>query len=162
MLSRRAAIVAGTGVVLAGCGGRPPRKLAGSAADLPLLGTALELERSLIALYETGADLLSGRAATVARIALEHEHAHADALAEAMRELGGRPPAPRDPSAYRHGFPRTGGAPAWRKFAIAYEEKAVAGYAAAIPKLANARLRSTFASIMTSEAEHAVALDVTA
>src|SRR4051812_41132341 len=104
MLSRRAAILGGA-VLLAGCGGRPPRKLAGSAADVPLIGTALELERSLIALYETGADLLTGRGAQVARTALAHERAHADALAEAIRELGAKPPPPRAASAYRSGFP---------------------------------------------------------
>src|SRR3954468_20978749 len=112
MLSRRAAILGGA-VLLAGCGGRAPRKLAGSAADVPLLGTALELERSLIALYETGVDLLTGRGGRGARIALEHERAHAEALAEAIRELGARPSAPRPASDYRRGFPRGGGADTW-------------------------------------------------
>jgi rubrerythrin len=145
---------------VAGCGGRPPRKLAGTTADVPLLGTALELERTLIALHEIGVELLTGRGARVAAVVLEHEHAHADALAEAMRELGVTPSPPRGASAYRRGLPRSGGAGAWRQFAIQFEEKAVAGYAASIPKLANPRLKATFAAIMTSEAEHAVALDV--
>jgi hypothetical protein len=42
------------------------------------------------------------------------------------------------------------------------EQQWSAGYAAVIPKLANQRLRGTFGALMTSEAEHAVALELAA
>jgi len=84
---------------------------------------------------------------------------HAEALAEAIRELGGpgRPLRARRP-AYGSGIPR--GADAWRRHAIHSEQRWTAAYAAAIPRLANPRLRATFGAMMTTEAEHAVALDI--
>lgn len=149
-------------MLAAGCGTRPARLIAGNPADLPLVGTALELERTQIALYEAALPVLNGRRAEIARTALAHERAHAAALAEAMRELGATPPPARARSAYERGFPRGADAGAWTQFAIQFEERAVAGYAAAIPKLENRRLRATFGAIMASEGEHAVALDVAA
>jgi rubrerythrin len=159
VLTRRTAIVSGgSALLLAGCGGRPARKLAGDPADLPILGTALELERAQVALYEAALPELDARGAAIARTALAHERAHADALAEAIRELGGTPSPARAAADYARGFPAGRGAAAWRRYAIEFENKAAAGYAAAIPKLANGRLRATFGAIMTAEAEHAAAL----
>ena len=159
MLSRREAIAAsGSALFLAGCGTKHARLLAGKADDLPILGTALELERTQIALYRAALGVLTGPRAAVARTALEHEREHAAALAEAIRELGGRPAAQRAAAAYERGFPANATGDAWARYAIAFEERAVAGYAAAIPKLVNARLRATFAAIMTTEAEHSTAL----
>ena len=159
MLTRRTAIwTGGSALLLAGCGGRPARKLAGSPTDLPLLGAALEIERAQIALYEAGARLVSGREAALVQTILAHERSHAKALAEAIRELGGRPAGPRPAAAYARGVPR--GIDAWRRHAIRSERRWTAAYAAAIPKIANLRLRATFGAMMTTEAEHAVALDV--
>lgn len=159
MLSRREAIAAGgSALLLAGCGTKHARLLAGNDADLPILGTALELERTQIVFYGDALRVLRGQQAAVARAALEHEREHAAAIAEAIRELGGTPAAQRPAAAYRHGFPASARADAWLRYAIAFEDKAVDGYAAAIPKLVNARLRATFASIMTTEAEHSTAL----
>jgi bacterioferritin (cytochrome b1) len=161
VLSRRTAIAAGASALLAaGCGGRPPRQLAGCAADLPILGTALELARGLVALYGAGLRLLAGAELAAARQILEHEHEHAQAVAEAIRELGGKPGPPRPPAAYLQRFRHSPNPGAWVQNAIMAEEQAASGYAAAIPRLANPRLRATFAAIMTSEAEHAVALDL--
>jgi rubrerythrin len=159
VLTRRTAIwTGGSALLLAGCGGGPARKLAGSPTDLPLLRAALEIERSQIALYEAGSQLVSGREAALVETILAHERRHAEALAEAIRELGGRPAEPRPPAAYARGIPR--GIDAWRRHAIQSEERWTAAYAAAIPKIANLRLRATFGAMMTTEAEHAVALDV--
>lgn len=160
MLTRREAIAAGSALLLAGCGHRAARLLAGNAADVPALGTALEVERTQIALYEAALRVLTGARADVARTALAQERAHAAALEESIRELGARPAPPRARSAYETGFPPGASAGAWIQFAIQFEERAAAGYAAAIPKLQNRRLRATFGAIMTSEGEHAVALDV--
>lgn len=132
--------------------------IAGDDADLPILAAALEIERAQIALYEAGVHLVSGREARLVQTILAHERRHAEALAEAIRELGRRPAGPRAAGAYARGVPR---APdAWRQHAIQSEELWSAGYAAAIPKLSNKRLRATFGAIMTTEAEHAVALGV--
>ena len=154
MITRRTAVVTGASALLvAGCGGRPALEIAGDPKDLRILGAALESEREQIAFYEVGTRL-SG-SPTVKRI-LAHERAHAAAIEEAIRELGGTPPAPRPIARYSlaRGFD------AWRQDAINREEHWSAGYAALIPKLANARLRSTFGALMTTEAEHAVALDL--
>jgi rubrerythrin len=159
VLTRRTAIwTGGSALLLAGCGGRPARKLAGSPADLPILGAALEIERSQIALYEAGSRLVSGPEAALVETILTQERRHAEALAEAIRELGGRPAAPRAAPAYGHGIPR--GADAWRRHAVQSEQQWTAAYAAAIPRLVNLRLRATFGAVMTIEAEHAVALGI--
>jgi rubrerythrin len=159
VLTRRTAIwTGGSALLLAGCGGRPARKLAGSPTDLPLLGAALEIERAQITLYEAGRRLVSGREAALVQTILDHERSHAEALAEAIRELGGRPAAPLAAAAYARDIPR--GGDAWRRHAIQSEQQWTAAYAAAIPKIANLRLRATFGAMMTTEAEHAVALEV--
>jgi rubrerythrin len=148
---------AGAALVLAGCGGRPARKLAGDPADLRFLDAALDLERAQITMYLSALKTLRGTDADLARQILAHEHAHADAIAEAVRELGGRP---RRPAAKAFGgAPGTAGdARALMRAAARAEDRAASLYAAAIPRLANARLKSTFGAIMTSEAEHAAAL----
>ena len=160
MLTRREAILAGGSVLLAasGCGGRPARQIAGDQTDLPRLGAALEVERAQIALYEAGVRLASGREAELVRTILDQERAHAAAIAESIRELGGTPAALRAASAYARGIPQT--LDAWRRYAIRSEEKWSAAYANAIPHFANKRLRATIGAIMTTEAEHAAALGV--
>jgi rubrerythrin len=132
--------------------------IAGDDGDIPILAAALEVERAQIALYEAGKRLVAGRDAQLVSEILGHERRHAEALAEAIRELGGRPVGPRAAAVYARGIPRA--ADTWRQHAIRSEDLWSAGYAAAIPKLSNKRLRATFAAIMTTEAEHAVALGV--
>jgi rubrerythrin len=164
VLTRRKAIALGGGsaaLLVAGCGGRPPRKLAGSAADLPFLAAALEVERAQVALYEAAIRSLQGEQAALARKLLGHERAHAAAVAEAIGELGGRPAPSRPRAFYERGLPEGADGRAWVRAAIEREQAAVDAYAGAIPKLANGRLKSTFGAIMTSEAEHAAALGVT-
>jgi rubrerythrin len=161
VLTRRKAIVVGGSVLLvAGCGGRSARLLAGSPADLQPLAAALELERTQIVLYERGVRLLRGTQATLAREVLGQEREHAEAIAEAIRELGGKPAPPQAADVYARRVPAGGGPGAWIRSAIAYEQQVAAAYAAAIPKLANPRLRGTFGAILTTEVEHAAALDV--
>jgi rubrerythrin len=154
VITRRTALVTGASALLvAGCGGRPARTIAGDPSDLRILAAALQSEREQIAFYEAGLQL---RDSPSLRKILGHERAHAAAIEEAIRELGSKP-APPQPIA-RHSPARDFGA--WRQDAINREEQWSAGYAAVIPKLVNARLRATFGALMTTEAEHAVALDV--
>ena len=150
---REALLAAGSAAVIAGCGGRPARTLAGDPRDLRILNAALEQERLQVALYEAGLKL---REHETLRTILAHERRHALAVEQAIRDLGGTPAAPR-PIAHA-AVHRTFGA--WRKDAVKAEDQWSAGYAAVIPKLANPRLRSTFAALMTSEAEHAAALEL--
>lgn len=153
MTRRTAVVTGGAALLVAGCGGRPARKIAGDPKDLRILAAALESEREQVAFYEAGMRL---HESPTVKLILAHERAHALAVEEAIRELGGTPAAAR-PIA-RASVARS--AAAWRKEAIERENQWSAGYAALIPKLANARLRSTFGALMTTEAEHAVALDL--
>lgn len=155
-MTRRTLLVGGAGaLLLAGCGGRPARTLAGDPSDVRILAAALESERAQIALYEAGMKL--SRDPILARIHAQ-ERAHAAAIEELIRELGSRAPAPRAGADYARGIPAA--RDAWRKHAIQAEEQWSAGYALILPKVANPRLRSTIAALMTTEAEHAVALEV--
>lgn len=138
---------------VAGCGGRHALTIAGDPKDLRALAAALQVEHEQIAFYEAGARLSD---AAIVKTILAQERAHASAIAEAIRELGGKPA-----TAGPHGTV-PGNFDAWRREAIKREEQWSAGYAALIPKLANNRLRATFGALMTTEAEHAVALDVEA
>jgi rubrerythrin len=154
VLTRRTALVTGASALLvAGCGGRPARTIAGDPSDLRILAAALQSEREQIAFYEAGLQLRDSPSLTTI---LSHERAHAAAIKEAIRELDGKPAAPQPIARYSlaRGFD------AWLQDAIKREEQWSAGYAAVIPKLVNARLRATFGALMTTEAEHAVALDV--
>ena len=128
------------------------RTIAGDRGDLRILAAALEAERAQVALYEAGAQLSD---APIVNQILAQERAHLAAVEEAIRELGGRPSPARPLARFslNHGFG------AWRRAAIERENQWAAGYGALIPKLANARLRATFGALMTTEAEHAVALD---
>lgn len=160
VVTRRTALAAGASALfVGGCGGRPARTLAGDPHDMRILTAALEVERAQAVLYEVGMIYTSGTLATLVRRILAQERAHAAAIEEAIHELGGTPAGPQEASNYRRGLPHS--AEAWFRHAIQREEQWSAGYAAVIPKLTNPRLRSTFSALMTTEAEHAVALHVT-
>jgi rubrerythrin len=153
VITRRAFVVGACGLFVAACGGRPARTVAGDPKDLRILTAALQSEREQVAFYEVGVKLTDKP--TVARI-LAYQRAHAAAIEQAIRELGGTPPA-ESPIAH---YSLNRGYGAWRQDAINREEQWSSGYAAVIPKLVNPRLRSTFGALMTSEAEHALALDI--
>ena len=155
MLTRRRALWTGaTTLLVAGCGGKTARVLAGNPHDLRILAAALEAERAQVALYEAGVRMGAG---TIGRQILGQEHAHRAAIEETIRELGGTPAAARPAVDYTRAIPR--GLDAWRRHAVAAEHQWSAGYPAVIPRLVNPRLRSTFAALMTTEAEHGVALE---
>src|SRR4051794_3702783 len=92
-MTRRTAVWTGASALfVAGCGGRPARTLAGDPKDLRILAAALDVERAQITFYEAGVRL--SRAPIVTTI-LQQERAHAAAITEAIRELGGKPQARR-------------------------------------------------------------------
>lgn len=155
MTRRTLLLSAGSALLLAACGGRPARTIAGDPKDIRVLTAALESERQQVAFYEVGAKLTGD--ALVTQI-LGYQRKHAAAIEEAIRELGGTPP-PARPIAHMSLYRRPD---AWRREAIKREGQWAAGYQAVIPKLSNPPLRSTFGALMTSEAEYAAALELTA
>ena len=155
MITRRTLLVGAGALFLAGCGGRAARTLAGDPSDIRILAAALESERTQVAFYSIGESLTSD---PIVSTILDQERAHLAAIEELIRELGGTPPGPRAAGEYRRGVPRAPAA--WRKHAIQAEQQWSAGYAAVLAKIQNQRLRATFAALMTTEAEHAVALEV--
>jgi hypothetical protein len=149
MPTRRTVIASGASMaLLVGCGGRQPRKLAGSAADIPILRLRLKGEHFGIAVIEASLSRLNDEALAIAKTVLKHDREHAEALAEAIRELGGKPGPVQRP------IPEGAGLDAL----VALKNAASGAYAKSIPSLANPRLRGTFGSLMTVEAEHAEAL----
>lgn len=149
MPTRRTVIASGASMaLLAGCGAPAARKLAGSPADIPVLEERLMAEHFGIAVVEASLGRMTGEALAIAHTVLRHDREHAEALAEAIRELGGTPARMHAPVAEGTGLDAL----------VSLKERESAAYARAIPSLANARLRGTFGALMTVEAEHAVAL----
>lgn len=168
---RRLLGLAGVGVagssaaILAACGGGGGGETGGGAAmtttqleprgtagsdDVALLNSALDLENLAVAAYTAGIPRLRGTAGVAARRILEQERDHADALAGAIRQLGGMPNRPK-PS---YDLPRWSSRDAFLAFATDLEDTAIAAYVEALPRLASPDLRGTAASIVTDEAEH--------
>jgi rubrerythrin len=165
VLTRRALLhaTAGSAVLLAACGdgngtegGASEQEL--RERDLRLLGSALDLENTVIAAYAAGAELLSGSARDAAGEIARQERVHAARLTEAIAELGGRTNPAKTPEEYARAFPRlTTGRDALR-FAVDLENASVRLYLESLPFLSGPGLRPTAAAIATSEAEHAALL----
>jgi len=128
----------------------------GTAAsrDVLVLNSALDLENMAVAAYRAALPLLTGAALNAGKTFLEHEREHADALTEAIRQLGG---APNKPSR-GYDFPRLAGQRAALTFAADLESTAIAAYIDALPRLTSPDLRGTAAAIVTDEAEHLAVL----
>ncbi|MGI8593825.1 MAG: DUF4439 domain-containing protein [Solirubrobacteraceae bacterium] len=135
-----------------GLGSTTPLEPRGTAAsrDVVVLNSALDLENMAVAAYRTVLPLLAGAALSAGKAFHEHEQEHADALAEAVRQLGG---APNKPSR-GYDFPRLAGQRAALSFAADVEGTAIAAYIDALPRLTSPDLRGTAAAIVTDEAEH--------
>jgi rubrerythrin len=119
-------------------------------ADVEILNSALDLELMAVAAYMTGAGRLKGELLQVAKHFLEQEQEHADGLASAIKDAGGKPN--RAKSSYD--FPSLRSQQDVLRFAIDFEHTAIAAYIDALPKLGKADLRATAAAIMANEAEH--------
>jgi rubrerythrin len=130
-----------------------PRGTAGSR-DVAVLNSALDLENMTIAAYEAALPRLRGSSRALARRLGEQEGAHADALAEAIRQLGGTPSKPKP----AYSFPRLRSQSAALRFATGIENTAIAAYLDSLPRLSSPDLRGTAAAILTDEAEHLAVL----
>jgi rubrerythrin len=152
-------LVGGSAMSLAGCTDdtKNPTKTGpteANQADVELLNGLLDLELRAVAGYIAGAAHLKGSALQTAKLFLEQEQAHADALASAIKDADGTPN--RAKSSYDVPRLRTQGDAL--RFMIDLEQTAIASYIDALPKFSDASLRATAASIITAEAEHAAVL----
>ncbi|HLM50281.1 MAG TPA: DUF4439 domain-containing protein [Solirubrobacteraceae bacterium] len=171
MVDRRGFIVvgaaAGATALLPGCGGGDDRDEEGiatetgeesssaAAADVGLLNRVLEAERELAAAYaDAVAPAMRGGRWTAVERLLTQERDHVDALVEAIGQLGAAPA--RRPGRYDFGAART--AAGALALAVHLENRAIAAYLDALPRLTSPDLRGTAASMLTSDAEHLVVL----
>jgi bacterioferritin (cytochrome b1) len=152
--------VGASGALLTGCGDDTKSAAAratpdeSDTADVELLNSVLDLELMVVAAYKAGAARLRGSNLRIAKGFLEQEQEHVDALAAAIRDLGGTPNGPK--SSYT--FPRMRSQGTAIRFAVDLENTVVAAYIDALPKFSKAALRSTAAAIVTCEAEHIAVL----
>jgi rubrerythrin len=155
-----AGAVGGPAMLLAACGDpdATPNVVTGpdesDQADVEILNGALDLELQAVAAYKIGAGRLRGSMLEFAKTLLEQEQEHADALAAAIKDAGGRPNRPK--SSYE--FPVLRDQTAVLRFAVTLENTAIAAYIDALPKLSQGELRATAAGIITNEAEHLAVL----
>jgi rubrerythrin len=154
-------IVGASAAVLAACGSDDGATDAdgtqdggGDAADVEILNSALDLELMAVAAYKAGAARLRGAVLDVGQRFLEQEQEHADGLAAAIRDLGGRPNRAKQ----SYDFPELRSQADVLRFAVDLENTAVAAYLDALPKLSSGDLRATAAAIVTTEAEHIAVL----
>jgi rubrerythrin len=153
---------AGSAALVAACGGggakRPSKAEAARALDLKLVGSALDLEHTVIAAYAAGEALVRGGARRATRAIVEQEREHAARLATLVRDLGGLPNPPKTREEYARGFPRLRSSADALRFGVDLENAAVRFYLESLPHLSSPLLRRVAASIATSEAGHAALL----
>ena len=129
--------------------------------DVGIVAALLTLEQRAVLVYESAAR--GGKLRSVPNAAANrfrrHEQEHADALAAALRELGGSAPQPPSSADDVDGL---SDALATEKelldFAIGFETTVVATYNEAISKLKDGRLLQTVASIVAGQGQHLVVL----
>jgi rubrerythrin len=149
----------GSAALIAACGGRgSPRRSKRSdaqALDLKLIGSALDLENTVIAAYAAGSDLVRGGARQATQEIVEQEREHAHRLSGIVGDLGGQPNPPKTREEYARGFPRLRNSEDVLRFGIDLENAAVRYYLESLPHLSSPGLRRLASSIATSEAGHA-------
>lgn len=148
-----------SGVAVALLGGRPSALAAGTgdgaiARDVRILNTAVAAEHEAVAAYQLGADsgLLQPDVLKVAVQFQGHHKAHVEALAGAVRSLGGE--AADALEAYEFPVERLKNQSDVLHFAAGLERGAVSAYAGAIPTFDNRDLSAAAASILADEAMH--------
>ena len=148
-----------SGLAIAMLGGRSTALAAGTAdgavaQDVRILNTAIAAEHDAVAAYQVGAEsgLLQADVLKVAVKFQGHHKEHVDALAKAVRSLGGKPAGSLD----RYDFPvdRLRNQSDVLQFAAGLERGAVSAYAGAVPVFDNRDLSAAAASILADEAMH--------
>jgi bacterioferritin (cytochrome b1) len=156
-------LAGGAGWLIAGCSGSSVTRTAVEKvplrtrrADVGLFNRSLDLERQAIAAYTAGIPVLSGADAMAAKQFLSQELQHAGELLALIAAAGGKP-IPRAPS-YDLGHPRT----ARDVLALlnTLENRQIAAYVDAIPRLSPGSVRASVASILANDAQHVSILNV--
>jgi rubrerythrin len=148
-------VAGGSAVFLAACGDDTKSAIApahdeSDQADVEILNSALDLELMAVAAYKAGMPLLHGEALKVGKVFLGQEQEHANGLQTAIRHSGGIP----NKAKAAYDFPALKSQTDVLKFAVAFENTAIAAYIDALPKLGQGDLRATAAAILSNEAEH--------
>jgi hypothetical protein len=127
-------------------------------SDAELLEGLLVHETRLAAAYEAALrrGAIERRLGETLR---DHEHEHARALTTTLRREGRRAPRAAVPDP-RLGAALGGGREDFARYALELEGRTVRAYVEALAALGNARLRPPLGAIMTSGAQHEVALRV--
>jgi rubrerythrin len=123
--------------------------------DLVVLNSAIDLEHQAVAAYTLAMHALSGENLRTARQFRDHERQHVVRLAAAIKQAGGKANAARS----SYAFPRLRDEQAVLRFASGLENKAISAYVDSLPRLNNADLRASVASILANEAEHLAVLN---
>jgi rubrerythrin len=123
--------------------------------DIVVLNSAIDLEHQAVAAYTAALGALTGENLRTARQFRDQERQHVVALGAAIKKIGGKANAAR--SSYN--FPRLRDEKAILQFASRLENTAIAAYIDAIPRLNNADMRASAASILANEAEHLAVLN---
>ena len=122
--------------------------------DISVLNTALSAEHEAVAAYQVGAEsgLLSASVLAVAIKFQGHHKEHIDALAKAVKSLGGEATGPK----LKYSFPveKLKTEADVLGFAASLERGAVSAYVGAIPVFDNSDLAKAAASILADEAMH--------
>ena len=148
-----------SGLAIALLGGRSTALAAGTAddavsQDVRILNTAIAAEHEAVAAYQLGAEsgLLQPEVAKVALTFQDHHKQHVEALAKAVRGLGGKEAR----ALQKYDFPvsKLKAQSDVLQFAAGLERGAVSAYAGAIPLFGNRDLSSAAASILADEAMH--------
>jgi len=126
--------------------------------DIGILNSALGSEYEAIAAYQVGAEsgLMQKPVLALAVQFQGHHKAHADVLAGTIRELGGRPVAPR--AHYVFPTDTLKNQADVLQFAASLEQGAVSAYIGAVPLFDRRELSRAAASILGDEAMHLAVL----
>lgn len=122
--------------------------------DIQILNTAIAAEHEAVAAYQIGADsgLLKSEVLQVAMTFQGHHKAHVDALAAAVKKLGGEPTEPM--KQYHFPVEKLNNQGDVLSFAAGLERGAISAYAGAIPLFDNRDLSKAAASILADESMH--------
>jgi hypothetical protein len=131
---------------------------ANAEQDVIILNTAISAEHEAVAAYAAvaGADILSKLALDLGVTFMGHHQEHAEALANAIRSMGGTPTEPQ--SSYDFPLGDLTDEAAALGFAADLERGAVSAYLGAVPLFEDRALAGAAASILGDEAMHWAAL----
>ncbi len=140
--------------VLADLPGRAHAAAPATSGDLQILNTAIAAEHEAVAAYALGASsgLLTTDVAKVALAFQGHHKEHVEALAKAVRALGGQPADPKRD--YVFPVAKLKSQKDVLEFAAGLERGAMSAYVGAIPLFTDRGLSTAAASILADESMH--------